>query len=131
MPRPAPLRALDCFLRDEIEADVVIVGSGAGGGVVARELAMLAPEGFLGAHVLQLFSFPSGDPAEFERMTPADYAALEFAGWFQGVDQRNKYPAGADPIVLGESVNSLTTYGYDPVTGMHEGKVTLCQIQSA
>ncbi len=56
------------------------------GALVARELAMLAPEGFLGAHVLQLFSFPSGDPAEFERMTPADYAALEFAGWFQTVN---------------------------------------------
>ena len=56
------------------------------GAVVARELAMLAPEGFLGAHVLQLFSFPSGDPAEFERMSPADYAALEFAGWFQTVN---------------------------------------------
>ena len=47
---------------------------------------MMAPEGFLGAHVLQLFSFPSGDPAEFERMTPADHAALEFAGWFQTVN---------------------------------------------
>jgi epoxide hydrolase len=56
------------------------------GAIVARELAMLAPEGFLGAHVLQLFSFPSGDPAEFERMTPADHAALEFAGWFQTVN---------------------------------------------
>lgn len=56
------------------------------GALVARELAMLAPEGFLGAHVLQLFSFPSGDPAEFERMTPADYGALEFAGWFQTVN---------------------------------------------
>lgn len=56
------------------------------GAIVARELAMLAPEGFLGAHVLQLFSFPSGDPAEFEKMTPADYAALEFAGWFQTVN---------------------------------------------
>lgn len=56
------------------------------GAMVSRELAMLAPEGFLGAHVLQLFSFPSGDPAEFERMTPADYAALEFAGWFQTVN---------------------------------------------
>jgi formate dehydrogenase major subunit len=33
--------------------------------------------------------------------------------------------------VLGESVNTLTSYGYDPVTGMHEGKVTLCQIQTA
>lgn len=57
-----------------------------GGSMVSRELAMLNPEGFLGAHVLQLFSFPSGDPAEFEAMTPADYAALEFAGWFQTVN---------------------------------------------
>jgi epoxide hydrolase len=56
------------------------------GAIVARELAMLNPGGFLGAHVLQLFSFPSGDPAEFERMTPEDYAALEFAGWFQTVN---------------------------------------------
>lgn len=56
------------------------------GAIVSRELAMLAPEGFRGAHVLQLFSFPSGDPAEFEQMTPADYGALEFAGWFQTVN---------------------------------------------
>ena len=56
------------------------------GAMVARELAMLAPDGFLGAHVLQLFSFPSGDPSEFESMTPADYGALEFAGWFQTVN---------------------------------------------
>ncbi len=31
---------------------------------------------------------------------------FHFAGWFQGVDQRSKYPKGADPIVLGESVNT-------------------------
>jgi formate dehydrogenase major subunit len=54
-----------------------------------------------------------------------------FAGWFQGVDQRGKYPKGSDPIVLGESVNTLTTYGFDPVTGMQEPKATLCQIRSA
>jgi hypothetical protein len=57
-----------------------------GGAMVSRELAILDPEGFLGAHVLQLFSFPSGDPTEFEQMTPADYQALEFAGWFQTVN---------------------------------------------
>ena len=56
---------------------------------------------------------------------------FHFAGWFQGVDQRDKYPKGADPIVLGESVNTLTTYGYDPVTGMQEPKATLCQIRAA
>ncbi len=55
------------------------------GANVARELAILDPEGFLGAHVLQLFSFPSGDPAEFESLEPADYAALEHLQWFQSV----------------------------------------------
>ncbi|MDB5595083.1 MAG: formate dehydrogenase [Hyphomicrobiales bacterium] len=59
------------------------------------------------------------------------FMPFHFAGWFQGVDQRGNYPKGTDPIVLGESVNTLTTYGYDPVTGMHEGKVTLCQIRAA
>jgi formate dehydrogenase major subunit len=53
---------------------------------------------------------------------------FHFAGWWQGVDQRSKYPKGSDPYVLGESVNGLTTYGFDPATGMQEPKATLCQI---
>src|SRR6202171_1791034 len=56
---------------------------------------------------------------------------FHFAGWFEGVDQRSKYPKGADPIVLGESMNTLSTYGFDPVTGMQEPKATLCQIRAA
>jgi formate dehydrogenase major subunit len=56
---------------------------------------------------------------------------FHFAGWFQSADQRWKYPQGADPIVLGESVNTITTYGFDPVTGMQEPKATLCQIKAA
>jgi formate dehydrogenase major subunit len=56
---------------------------------------------------------------------------FHFAGFFQGADLRNRYPAGTDPFVLGESVNTVTSYGYDPVTNMHEGKVTLCQIRPA
>ena len=67
-----------------------------------------------------------------ERVAPGvAFMPFHFAGWFQGVDQRGNYPEGTDPIVLGESVNTVTTYGYDPVTGMHEGKVTLCQIAAA
>jgi formate dehydrogenase major subunit len=61
----------------------------------------------------------------------AAFMPFHFAGWFQGEDQRGNYPPGADPIVLGESANTVTTYGYDPVTNMHEGKVTLCQIEAA
>ena len=49
----------------------------------------------------------------------------------QGEDLRGNYPKGTDPIVLGESANTITTYGYDPATGMQEPKVTLCQIAAA
>jgi formate dehydrogenase major subunit len=59
------------------------------------------------------------------------FMPFHFAGWFMGEDQRSKYPQGTDPIVLGESVNAVTTYGYDPVTFMQETKVTLCQISAA
>ncbi len=59
------------------------------------------------------------------------WCPFHFAGWFQGVDQRGNYPAGTDPVVLGESVNGLTTYGFDPVTGMQEPKATLCQVRAA
>jgi formate dehydrogenase major subunit len=56
---------------------------------------------------------------------------FHFGGWFQGIDQRSKYPKGSDPVVLGESVNTITTYGFDPATGMQEPKATLCQVRAA
>jgi formate dehydrogenase major subunit len=56
---------------------------------------------------------------------------FHFGGWLGGVDLRSTYPQGADPVVLGESANTITTYGYDPATGMQEPKVTLCQIVAA
>jgi epoxide hydrolase len=61
-----------------------------GGAMISRELAVLNPSGFLGAHVLQLFSFPSGEESEFERFGPKEYAALEFLGWFQSVGGYNQ-----------------------------------------
>lgn len=59
------------------------------------------------------------------------FMPFHFGGWYQGEDQRSKYPKGTDPIVLGESVNVITGYGYDPVTAMHEGKVMICEIKAA
>jgi len=56
---------------------------------------------------------------------------FHFGGWFGGQDLRGNYPKDTDPIVLGESANTITTYGYDPATGMQEPKVTLCQISAA
>ena len=56
---------------------------------------------------------------------------FHFGGWFGGEDLRANYPQGTDPVVLGESANTITSYGYDPATGMQEPKVTLCQIRAA
>ena len=78
-----------------------------GGAMVSRELAILNPEGFLGAHVLQLFSFPSGDPAEFEKFGPKEYAALEFLGWFQSVGGYNQMN-GTRPQTIGGRAGRLT-----------------------
>ncbi len=60
-----------------------------GGAMISRELAVLDPPGFLGAHVLQLFSFPSGAEGEFDSFGPKEYAALEFLGWFSSVGGYN------------------------------------------
>ena len=67
--------------------------------MVARELGLLDPEGFLGLHVLQLFSFPSGDPSEFERLEPQDYAGLEHMQWFQSVGGYNTMNASRPQTV--------------------------------
>ncbi|MGY1886213.1 epoxide hydrolase family protein [Blastococcus sp. SYSU DS0753] len=69
------------------------------GAMVARELGLLEPAGFLGAHVLQLFSFPSGDPAEFEKLEPKDHAALEHLQWFQSVGGYNALNASRPQTV--------------------------------
>ena len=60
-----------------------------GGAMVSRELAVLNPEGFLGAHVLQLFSFPSGAEGEMDDFGPKEYAALAHLQWFQSVGGYN------------------------------------------
>jgi formate dehydrogenase major subunit len=59
------------------------------------------------------------------------FMPYHFGGFYQGADLRSKYPAGADPYVLGESSNTAQTYGYDSVTMMQETKATLCRIERA
>ncbi|TXL60860.1 epoxide hydrolase family protein [Aeromicrobium terrae] len=81
-------RAYDTLMR-RLGYDSYGVHGSDGGAMVGRELAILDPEGFLGAHVLQLFSFPSGDPSEFEGFGPKEYAALEHMQWFQSVGGYN------------------------------------------
>jgi formate dehydrogenase major subunit len=59
------------------------------------------------------------------------FMPYHFAGRWQGADLRTFYPAGASPIILGEAVNTATTYGYDSVTMMQETKTTVCQVERA
>ncbi len=59
------------------------------------------------------------------------FLPFHFAGKWQGEDISSHYPEGARPMVVGEAVNTATTYGYDPVTMMQETKTTLCQIEKA
>jgi pimeloyl-ACP methyl ester carboxylesterase len=57
------------------------VGNDAGS-MISPELGRVDPEHVLGVHVTQLFSFPSGDPAEFASLTATDQAALGHLKWF-------------------------------------------------
>ena len=71
-----------------------------GGSMIAPELGRLDPERVLGVHVTQLFSFPSGDPAEFAGLTEEDQAALGAPPVVlreHGLLQPGAQPAAADP----------------------------------
>ncbi|PSS44989.1 epoxide hydrolase [Arthrobacter woluwensis] len=105
-------RAYDALMRG-LGYDGYGVHGSDNGARVARELGLLNPDGFLGLHVLQLFSFPSGDPAEFEKLEPADYAGLEHMQWFQSVGGYNTMNASRPQTVavgLSDSPVGLLAY---------------------
>ncbi|WP_113694615.1 epoxide hydrolase family protein [Amycolatopsis albispora] len=61
-----------------------------GGSLISPEIARIDPEHVIGVHVTQLFSFPSGDPAEMADLSEADQAALRHLQWFY--DFSSTYP---------------------------------------
>jgi epoxide hydrolase len=74
-----------------------------GGALVARELAVMDPEGFRGAHVLHLFSFPTGAPGEMDGFGEKEYAALGHLQWFQSVGGYNQMN-GTRPQTIGAAL---------------------------
>ena len=55
------------------------------GSQVSPEVGRCDPDRVVGVHVTQLFSFPSGDPSEFQGMSEEDQAAMAFLeGFTQG-----------------------------------------------
>jgi epoxide hydrolase len=57
------------------------VGNDAGS-FVSPELGRVDPEHVIGVHVTQIFSFPTGNPAEFEGLMEEEQAALQHLQWF-------------------------------------------------
>src|SRR5262245_13916871 len=57
------------------------VGNDAGS-MISPEVGRLAPERVVGVYVTQLFSFPSGDPAELEGLSDEDQAGMAVLKWF-------------------------------------------------
>ncbi|WP_265523477.1 epoxide hydrolase family protein [Oerskovia flava] len=105
-------RAYDSLMRRLGYTEYGVHGSDRGA-MVARELGLLNPDGFLGLHVLQLFSFPSGDPVEFERLQPEDHAGLAHMQWFQSVGGYNTMNASRPQTVavgLSDSPVALLAY---------------------
>jgi pimeloyl-ACP methyl ester carboxylesterase len=74
-----------------------------GGAMIARELAVIDPAGFLGAHVLHLFSFPTGAPGEMDGFGEDEYAALGHMQWFQSVGGYNQMN-GSRPQTIGAAL---------------------------
>jgi pimeloyl-ACP methyl ester carboxylesterase len=52
------------------------------GSMISPEIARQDPAQVVAVHVTQVFSFPSGDPAEFEGMSAEDGAAMGKLQWF-------------------------------------------------
>jgi epoxide hydrolase len=57
-------------------------GGNDAGSLVSPELARIDENHVVGVHVAQIYSFPAGDPAEFEGMSADDMAALQKLQWF-------------------------------------------------
>jgi hypothetical protein len=52
------------------------------GAIISPLLGQIDPDHVVGVHVSQIFSFPSGDPAEFDGLTDADFGLLQFGQAF-------------------------------------------------
>jgi pimeloyl-ACP methyl ester carboxylesterase len=52
------------------------------GSLVSPEVGRADPDHVIGVHVTQIFSFPSGDPAELASLSPEDQGKLGFLQWF-------------------------------------------------
>jgi formate dehydrogenase major subunit len=56
------------------------------------------------------------------------FMPYHWAGWFEGVSYKDRYPSGTAELALGDSCNIITVDGYDRSTQMQETKACLCKV---
>ncbi|MFB6205592.1 MAG: formate dehydrogenase subunit alpha, partial [Haloglomus sp.] len=59
------------------------------------------------------------------------FLPFHWGGIFQGESLEEKYPDGHAPLAIGDSVNSITSRGYDVETQMQETKAQMVKIRKA
>jgi formate dehydrogenase major subunit len=59
------------------------------------------------------------------------FLPYHWGGVFQGENLEEKYPDGHAPVAIGDSVNSITSRGYDVETQMQETKAGMVSVQPA
>jgi epoxide hydrolase len=70
-------------LMDRLGYDRYGAAGSDGGAMISPVMAVLAPEAVAAVHVAQVFSYPSGDPAEFEGFGQEEYRRLAFMQRFE------------------------------------------------
>lgn len=81
------------------------------GSIVSPEVGRVDPDHVVGVHVTQVFSFPSGDPAELDSLTEEDMGALSHLQWF--VDTK-----GAFNVIQGQQPQTLAHALADSPSGL-------------
>ena len=59
------------------------------------------------------------------------FLPFHWGGVFKGESQEEKYPEGTVPYAIGDSVNAITSRGYDVETQMQETKVSMVAVRPA
>jgi len=59
------------------------------------------------------------------------FLPFHWGGVFKGKSLEDKYPDGTVPYAIGDSVNAITSRGYDVETQMQETKVSMVSVRPA
>jgi pimeloyl-ACP methyl ester carboxylesterase len=100
---------------------------GDAGGLVVRELGILAPKGLIGVHLQQVFAFPNGTPGEMEKLSKfemegfANLDAFQRYNGYQYIQQKRPGTLGyglVDSPVAQLAWNTELFFGFDG-SGVH------------